>query len=192
MTEHQVIARSTEHEPYRFTQRDYLLLAKNGAFEGLAKTELIEGVIYAVNAQFSRHVRAHTRLHRALADACDRLNNELEAWIEGSISIDDGTMPQPDIFISGELPEEGPIPVDRVALAVEIADTSLDHDLDGKAKVYAAAGLPEYWVVDVNAKTVHRLSEPRGEAYARRSSVSFGDELTSVTIEALTVDTAGL
>lgn len=192
MTEHQVITRGAEQEPYRITQRDYLLLARNGAFDGLAKTELIEGVIYAVNAQFSRHVRVQSRLYRLLADACDRLGGELEAWIEGSIAVREGMMPQPDIFISRGLPDEGAIPVDQVALVIEVADTSLNIDLDEKGGVYAAAGVAEYWVADANGRVIHRFSEPSGGSYRRRSSVAFGKLVASITIADLAVETTGL
>ena len=191
MTAHKPISPTT-HQPYRFSQRDYMLLAENGTFDKLAKAELIEGVIVAVNAQFSRHIKAQTILFRALADACSRLEGELGAWIDGSISLDDGSMPQPDIFVSRGLPEEGPVTVDRIALVVEIADSSLTFDLSEKARLYATAGIPEYWVADVNARVIHQLWAPVGETYGERREVAFGERIEAVTVRELAVNTSAL
>lgn len=192
MTTYEPIPQRTTPQTYKFSQRDYRLLCEHGAFDGLAKAELIEGVIVAVNAQYARHVRVQTKLFRALADTCDGLGGDLEAWIEGSVSIDDSSMPQPDILLSRGLPEDGPIPVDRIALIVEIADSSLKIDLETKARVYAIAGIPEYWVADVQARTIHRMSSPEGEAYAIRTDVPFGIPIHAATIDGLIVETSGL
>jgi Uma2 family endonuclease len=45
-----------------------------------------------------------------------------------------------------------------ILLAVEVADTTLGFDLTTKAALYARAGIPEYWVLDVNGRRmiVHR------------------------------------
>lgn len=189
MTVHQIIDASTAHEPYRFSQRDYVLLSEHGTFEQLAKTELIEGVIAAVNAQYSRHARAQTALLRVLADACDRLGDNLGAWVEGSISIDDQNMPQPDIFVSRGLPEEGPVTLDLVMLVVEVADTSIKFDLEVKSALYARAGIPEYWVADVNARVIHQMWAAEGETYAERRAIAFGDVITAETLTGLDVAT---
>lgn len=177
---------------YRFTQRDYALLSDAGAFDACAKTELIEGVIVAVNARYSKHARFQTGLLRRLADACDALRTDLGAWIEVSISIDDRSMPRPDIVVSRGLPEEGPVEWARVALIVEIADTSLGYDLGEKRRFYAMAGLPEYWVADVNARLLHQLWAPRGEAYSETRDIAFGERVDAATVAGLAVDTANL
>lgn len=192
MTVRQLIDPSMPPQPYRFSRRDYLLLSENGAFDTVAKAELIEGVIVAVNAQFSRHIRAQGLLYRALADACERAGGGFDAWVEGSIAIDDQTMPQPDIFVSRGLPDEGPVPVGRVALVVEIADTTRAFDLKDKARVYAGAGIPEYWVADVTERTIHQMWKPSGDAYDERREVPFGTHIEAAAIDGLVVDTAGL
>jgi Uma2 family endonuclease len=192
MTVRELIDTSTPPQPYRFSRRDYLLLSESGAFDAVAKAELIEGVIVAVNAQFSRHIRAQGLLYRALADACDRLGGEFEAWVEGSVAIDDHSMPQPDIFVSRGLPDEGPVPVDSIALVIEIADTTRAFDLEDKVRLYAGAGLPEYWVADVTGRAIHQMWEASGDAYGERREVTFGGQIGAATIHGLVVDTTGL
>lgn len=192
MTKLNPIVADVGHRPYLFTQRDFMLLAKNGRFDALAKAELIEGVIFAVNAQFSRHVRCQTLLFRALAAACDASDVGISAWIDGSVSINDNSMPQPDIFVAAELPEEGPVPAGNVLLVVEIADTSLDIDLKNKAAAYSSAAIPEYWIADVNGRVIHQLWGPAGEAYAQRREVAFGEAVVAVSLDGLAVDTKAL
>jgi Uma2 family endonuclease len=47
---------------------------------------------------------------------------------------------------------DGPL---AVLLAVEVAHTSLQYDLTTKAELYAAAGIPEYWVLDLEGRVLH-------------------------------------
>jgi len=192
MTVQERINGSTAPEPFRFTLRDYLLLSESGAFNAYAKTELIEGVIVAVNAQYSRHARLQTALLRRLADACDGLQGNLGAWVEVSISMSDRSMPRPDIVVSHGLPDDGPVEFASIALIVEIADSSLGYDLGDKLRFYAAAGLAEYWVVDGNARVIHQMWKPVGEAYKERREMGFGEGIDAITIEGLSIETVSL
>lgn len=67
-----------------------------------------------------------------------------------------------------------------VALVIEVADTTLERDLVEKAAVYARGGVAIYWVVDVNAATVHVLCDPDSLTgrYASRTSYSDPDSLS--------------
>lgn len=192
MTEQRAVRADTDCQPYRFTQRDFLLLAGNGAFDDYAKAELIGGEIIVVNAQLSRHIRVQTVLFRALARACDDLEGLGDAWLEGTVDAGAGNLPEPDIFVAAELPEEGVVPASTVMLVIEVADTSLKLDLEQKVALYAAAGIPEYWVADVNGRVIHQLWAPSGEAYAERREVAFGEVVEAVAIAELRVETGGL
>lgn len=48
---------------------------------------------------------------------------------------------------------------------IEIADTTLKKDLGIKKKIYAKAGIPEYWVIDVSAKVLKVFQQPTNENY---------------------------
>lgn len=65
-------------------------------------------------------------------------------------------------------------------------------DLGRKARLYARYGVPEYWVADVEARVIHQLRAPAGEAYQERREVSFGEALAAATIPSLTIDTSSL
>ena len=179
-------------EPHRVKLRveDYLRLSKAGAFADYAKTELIEGEIIGVNAQYSRHARAQRAMFLALHEACAALG--LECVFELSVTVDPHNEPRPDILIANSLPDRGPIPIADLVLIAEIADNSLDTDLKLKAPLYARAGLPEYWVIDAESRVIHQMWTPADEAYGERREVTFGEVLEAGTIAGLKVETGRL
>lgn len=174
-------ALSDRPRPYSFLAEDYMLLDRSGAFRDYAKTELIEGVIVAVNAQFSGHARIHKRIYDALNEACR--NTGLEAVFELSVQLSADSMPQPDIVVAKSLPEDGPLARENVALIVEIADATLAFDLGEKAALYARSGIPEYWVADMKGGVLHPLWAPDGDAYRERREAKFGETVEAGTLE---------
>jgi Uma2 family endonuclease len=68
-----------------------------------------------------------------------------------------------------------PLP-EEVSLLVEVTDTSLEFDTTVKASLYAAAGIADYWVVDLVSRAVIVFREPRSGGYESRSTHR-GDQL---------------
>ena len=174
--------------PVKLRIEDYLLLDRSGAFDGYAKTELIEGQIFYMNAQHRPHARLKSQLFIAISAALKLAGLPLEAMVEASISIPDHGVPEPDIVLTSEPDGEGLIPLASVALVIEVADTTLGTDVGRKASLYATAGIPEYWVADVEAKVIHQMWAPEGEAYAQRREVAFGERVEAVTVAGLVVE----
>ncbi len=163
------------------TIHDFMLLNESGAFDLNAKSELIEGIIVAVNAQHSRHARAQRDIFLALDGACRDAG--LIVLFELSSELDQHNMPQPDIVVAREIPEDGPLPGANIALVVEIAGSTLDTDLGVKKTIYARAGIPEYWVADLDNEKVHQFWSPDGENYSQRHEIDFGNTIIAATIE---------
>ena len=182
-----------EPRPVKLTIADFLRLDDAGAFDDYPKTELIDGVVVAMNAQLSTHARIKSRIFRRIADAVDDALPDYEAWVEVATAIPPVSMPEPDIVVTRfQAIGRAPVPVDTIALIVEVADTTKRFDLGAKARIYAAAGVPEYWVVDVAGEAIHQLWSPRGDDYAQRQEVAFGEAIISTTINGLTVATDNL
>ena len=70
-----------------------------------------------------------------------------------------------------------PTPSD-VRLVAEVADSTLDYDLDTKAGIYADAGIPEYLVLDVNGRQIHRHRVPTNGRYTEIVILGENDNLT--------------
>jgi Uma2 family endonuclease len=190
MTEHRPL--NTSPLPVRLRLEDYLLLDESGAFEGYAKTELIAGEIFYVNAQYRPHALAKMQLYDALRDALRSINSDLRAMVEVSIALPPDGAPEPDIVLTSEPHGEGLVPLSSVALVIEVSDATLDTDLGRKASLYASAGIAEYWVADINARVVHQMWKPSDDAYAERRSAAFGIQIVAATIKALVAETSGL
>lgn len=65
---------------------------------------------------------------------------------------------------------------------VEVADSSLLYDQVEKAPRYAAAGIPEAWLVDVAGETVTVCAEPGLGGYTQEKLLRRGDEIVSVSV----------
>ena len=178
-------------ERVRLTVEDFLLLNGAGAFDGYTRSELIDGDIYVMNAQFSPHARAHSRMLVALAAKLAELGSDYEALVEVSIYAARDSMPEPDIAVTA-FRGEGAVPPEAIALIVEVSSTTRHVDLGRKAAIYAAAGVPEYWVVDLPMKSVRQHSGPASAVYQVVSDVPFGLTLEAVTLPGLRIDTGML
>jgi Uma2 family endonuclease len=64
-----------------------------------------------------------------------------------------------------------------VPLVIEVSDTSLQYDRTVKLRLYARAGIPEYWIADVNTDTVEVYRSPSGERYANRQVLAHGESI---------------
>ncbi|HYW17110.1 MAG TPA: Uma2 family endonuclease, partial [Allosphingosinicella sp.] len=178
--------------PIRLRIEDYLRLSEAGAFDRYARTELIDGVVYTMNPQHRPHGFAKDELAYRLRRALEAMGSDLHVATEQSVAMTPHDQPEPDIILTTEPRGAGAIPGASVALLVEVAHTSLDHDLLRKAPVYASQGVAEYWVVDVNRGMIHQMWAPAGEAYGKRQRVAFGQRIEGATIEGLAVETAGI
>ena len=85
------------------------------------------------------------------------------AAVRYSVAIDDTSQPQPDVTIlrprSDFYAAGHPGPADAL-LVVEIADTTLPFDLEVKVPLYAAAGIPEVWVIEALSRRTHVFRRP--------------------------------
>jgi Uma2 family endonuclease len=176
----------------KLTAKDFLLLDRNGAFAAYRKTELIDGDIYFVNAQHRPHGIVKTELYDALRDVLKAMGSPYRPVQEFSLALSPTDTPEPDVMLTSEPRGKGVVPLASVPLVIEVSDSTLDMDLGKKAAQYAAAGVPEYWVADVNARVIHQMWEPAGDAYTERNAVDFGTKIAAETIEGVTVDTSAL
>lgn len=178
--------------PIKLRVRDYERLAEAGAFEGFGKTELVDGTVYAMSPQYRAHGYARDELAYRLRRASEALGLPFHVATEQSVDLAEHSEPQPDIILTTAPRGEGAIPAASVALLVEVSVSTRAFDLGDKAAVYAAAGVPEYWVVDVRAGTIHQLWSPDADSYAKGKEVAFGVPVEAVTIAGLAVGTADL
>ena len=130
-------------------------LVTDGVYEG-QPVELLGGVLLEMTPQREPHAHAVRYLTRVLVRA---LGDDYEVGTHTPLGVDDVSLPEPDVAVLPNGPYLDAHP-DHALLVVEVAHSSQRLDLGEKARRYAAAGFPEYWVVDVVAGRVHIHTDP--------------------------------
>jgi Uma2 family endonuclease len=104
-----------------------------------------------------------------------------------------GSAPEPDLVWvkAGRYDRHRPLPED-VLLVMEVSDSSLDYDRGEKCDVYAAAEIPEYWVVDIPNRAVHVYRQPEGGRYAACTTYRGRDTVSPLSYPKLTLAIARL
>lgn len=150
----------------RWTRDECEKLHAMGMFAG-QHFELIDGELINKMGKNRPHIGCVALMHRWLT----KVFNYLQVQQEGSIDVapqDDGlNEPEPDLVVlrhSCVSFSANPQPAD-VLLLIEVADTTLEFDLKTKAKLYSRAGIPDYWVLDVNKRRLIVHREPLGGGY---------------------------
>ncbi len=161
--------------PAKFSAREFIRMKDIGAFEGM-KVELVEGDIIRMNPPYIGHGAKQAVMIWQLTDAYEGVHVVVAG--ETGVQLDANTIRSFDAVVFRDAPVDMKL-LDPalVILAVEIADTTLDRDLGPKMREYATAGIPEYWVIDINAKRVHIMRRPKGDKYAYSKIVHFGDRI---------------
>ena len=176
---------------YRLKIDDYACLSDTGIF-GDAGTELIAGEIFIMSPEWRPHMRVKDELAYRLRRALEDQASHLFVGTGGSVALGEDEMPRPDIVVTDEIDGDNAVPGKSVALIVEVSASTLDYDLTAKAAIYAAAGIPEYWVADVNARVIHQMWRPERDAYSATRDFSFGDVVAAATISQLQITTETL
>ncbi len=178
--------------PVKLTVADFDMLCAAGAFDRYSHTELIDGGVFSANSQYRPHMFAKSRLGFRLQSALQAMGSDLEAVIEGSVAMIPHDEPMPDITLTRAPLAEGAVPLETVALLVEVSASTLQLDLGKKAMIYARHAVPEYWVVDLKSRIIRQFWAPIDGRFTRESIAAFDAEVTSATLPGLTVSTHDL
>lgn len=145
----------------RWTREEYYRLAQDGWFRG-QRVQLIQGEIIQMPPQGHEHAVSIMRITRWLHQVC---GNSLLVRCQMPLNALEDSEPEPDLaVIPGPIEAMSDHP--RTALlAIEVSDSSRALDRR-KASLYAAAGVREYWIVDVQARIVEAYREPRADPSA--------------------------
>ncbi len=135
-----------------------------GAFPPDARLELIRGEIVEMPPIGGPHINCVVQLITLLS----RLIPRALLSPQNPLQIKDyESRPQPDLVLIRPrrgLAENPPADED-VLLVVEVADSSLARDRKEKIPLYAEAGIPESWLVDLNSSTLFVYRQPTPEGY---------------------------
>jgi Uma2 family endonuclease len=146
-----------------------------------SKFELIDGEVISKTGQKPPHRIAIRLVIQWLLSLFGGLQIQSENPI--SLSGPDGVYnePEPDVAVTREpttaYRDHHPGPSDLL-LVVEVADTTLRTDLLVKSRLYARAGIAEYWILDLNARQLHIRRQPANGEYTAVSVHAEGESVT--------------
>jgi Uma2 family endonuclease len=155
---------------------EYDRLIELGVFDD-ERVELIQGVLVKRSPQEAPHASTVQKLTKLLMT---RLQERGSVRSQLPLALSDDTEPEPDVAVVplGDYETEHP---HTALLIIEVADSSLKKDR-GKAAVYASAGIAEYWIVNLGARTVEAYSSPEGDRYAEVRTLRTGDTLRPLAL----------
>ena len=162
----------------RFTVAEYHAMLRAGILAEGEPVELIEGCLVRKMTKHPPHESTLNRLRKRL----DRLLPPgWDSRIQGAITLPDSE-PEPDyVAVRGgdaDYDARHPGPAD-VGLIAEVADSSLAVDRTDAHRIYARAGLPVYWIVNIPDRQIEVYTDPRPAAdppaYATRRDYLVGD-----------------
>lgn len=174
-----------------FTVDEYHLLAEAGILGPDERVELIRGVIRTMFPKSRLHVIVSTILHKVLMRP---LEERASVYAHAPLQLPSlDSEPEPDILV-GSNPDLAAYGTDETEplLVVEVADSSLGYDLGEKAALYAEAGIPEYWVVNLVERVVEVFRQPRAGRFEGRRAVGAGERLAPGAWSDAVVDLASL
>lgn len=148
-----------------FTRREYHRMGEAGILKPTDRVELIRGEILEMLPIGRRHVAFVNNFNQLLAVG---LAGRAIVSVQNPVVLADDTEPQPDLSLLRQRPvpyKEREPHAEDVLLLIEVAETSLGYDRSTKLRLYAEAGIPEYWVVDCVAESIEVHRTPGAEGY---------------------------
>jgi Uma2 family endonuclease len=177
------IAYSNPQAPHvkRWTKEEYNDFVDRGAFHGkrlyLFRGELIE--MASMKQTHALSIVKGTKILFSLFDA-----KLFDVRIQMPFDVPGESLPEPDLLVcTAEAGRRFPHP-SKAELIIEVAEWSLDHDRD-KALEYAAAGVQDYWILDLTARCIEVYrgpladrSTPLGFRYPPPTIVAEGESIS--------------
>ena len=148
-----------------FTVEEYHRMAEAGILTEDDRVELIEGEIVEMAPIGPSHAGRVDRLTELFVE---RLAGRAIVRVQNPVRLSQRSEPEPDLALVRRRPDfytqAHPGPED-VFLVVEVMETSAEHDREEKLPLYAQAGIPEVWLVDLAAECIEVYRRPSPEGY---------------------------
>lgn len=177
------------------TASAFRLLADHGAFDGVeGKLELVEGELTLAPVAGTQHQHVERRALRALFMQliASGFADVLEVQSGGGFQVGEISLLGPDLMVVRKPEAPRAWVAEDVVVLIEVAFSSRATDLGKKAKLYAEAGIQDYWVLDVAAKALVVHRDPRGDRYGSVQTLEAPASVAALQEPALSVGVADL
>lgn len=138
------------------------------------KVELIRGEIVEMPPEKPPHYNQNDEGYEYLLKL---MGDRAKVRKSGSITLPNGSEPQPDIAVCQRLGREyrqhHPYPA-NIFWLIEYSDSTLKKDLEVKSQIYAEVGIQEYWIVNVQRNELIVMRSPENGKYTIEFRTSSG------------------
>jgi Uma2 family endonuclease len=175
----------------RWTVNDYHRMIAAGILTSGDRVELINGQIIQMVPQDPPHASTADEGADYLK-AC--FAKRAKVRVQLPITLAPDSEPEPDFAIvrlDHRYRDRHPEPVD-IYFLIEISDSTFYYDRNRKAKIYASAGIPEYWIIHLKQKQVIMLRQPVAGVYQREQVFTGGDRIAPLAFPDILVDVPAL
>jgi Uma2 family endonuclease len=159
---------TAELSRYRFTVEDYYRMAELGIISADARVELIGGEVVTMSPMNRAHKALLLRIQNELVRGIS--NGKGLVFVQTPVRLDKYNEPVPDLLIvkpSDDEYRESDIAAKDVLLVIEVSDSTLMADRTRKGRLYARAGIPEFWVVNAREEILEVHTRPAEGVYTR-------------------------
>ena len=174
--------------PVRWTCAEFHRFGDMGVFEG-RRAMLINGVILEEGPMNPPHAITLELVEDALRNAIGvgwRFRNQSPLVLGQTLD------PEPDFAVIAGTPRGSSGHPTTADLVVEVADSSLDFDTNEKRLLYARAGIRDYWVVDINGRSLLVYRDSQAGDYAIQQALGPADAVYPLAMPAAVVRVADL
>lgn len=162
------------------TVKEYRRMGETNILDEQEKIELINGEIINMSPTGSKHAAVVNKMSKLL----HTIAKNTIISVQNPIAINNLSEPEPDIailaFKENFYADAHPGPRD-VLLIIEVAESSVTFDKEVKLPLYAQAGIPETWLVDLNENRIEVHKNPE-QVYKQIEYKLPGDSLYSEVI----------
>ena len=184
---------AAELRPHRFTTDEYFRMVAAGILTEDDRVELLGGQIVDVSPSNPPHAAAVARVlrvfNRALRD------DQALSRDQSPLDLEPYDAPEPDVALVRPRADEYATahpPAAAVLLVVEISDSTLLTDRRVKLPLYAAAGLPEVWILNLQQDRLEVYREVAGEQYGVSRSYRHTERIAPLAFPELELAVADL
>ncbi len=158
-----------------YTVRGYFELVERRLIDADDHVELLEGMVVASPPQGPMHASVIMRVSKALMKA---VGDRASVRSQLPFLVPPRSVPEPDFaLVAGDAADYRDHHPDQALLVIEIADSSLPEDRLTKSRIYARAGVPEYWIVNIRDRRVeiHTSPDIAGRVYLTVRCAEIGE-----------------
>jgi len=145
-------------------------MVETGILSSDERVELVRGVVCGMSPKNRAHVLATHHAYQMFRDA---LRGRASVYMEAPLRLAAlDSEPEPDVQICSNTDFDA-YGTDNAkpVVVIEVADSSLGHDLENKASLYAEAGIPEYWIVNLVDYELIVFTDPANGSYQQRATL---------------------